>query len=184
MPVIISLLRGVNVGGRTISMEGLRALYESLGFTGVQSYVQSGNLVFRTKDRDLPKLAQRLEDAIEGMAGFRPPVALRVTADLRAVVACNPFAGRDDVPPNRLQVHFLVGDPTVDAAARIAAAAAGFPEELHLLGRELFVNYANGVGESKLTPARIDKALGTPSTARNWNTVTKLLALAEKLETA
>jgi uncharacterized protein (DUF1697 family) len=182
MPAIVSLLRGVNVGGRTISMSGLRDLYTSLGLEDVQSYVQSGNLVFRTRARDLKKLAMKLEDAIEGMAGFRSVIALRDTANLREVVARNPFAGRADVLPNRLHVHFLCGDPSTEAPSSITALNDAFPEELHLTGRELYVNYPEGAGRSKLTPARLDKALGTPSTARNWNTVTKLLEMAERLD--
>jgi uncharacterized protein (DUF1697 family) len=182
MPALVSLLRGVNVGGRTISMSGLRDLYTSLGLEDVQSYVQSGNLVFRTRARDLRKLAAKLEDAIEGMAGFRTVIALRDTANLRDVVARNPFTGRADVLPNRFHVHFLCGPPSPDAPTNIAALKNTLPEEMHLLGRELYVNYPEGAGRSKLTPARLDKALGTPATARNWNTVTKLLEMAEKLD--
>src|SRR5258707_10171914 len=86
--VVISMLRAVNVGGRNmIKMETLRALYESLGFEDVQSYVQSGNLVFRTKLGNLVALRKRIEDAIEASFGFRPDVILRTPADLRDVIA-------------------------------------------------------------------------------------------------
>lgn len=165
-------------------MSALRDLYASLGLEDVRTYVQSGNLVFRTRARDLGKLAGQLEDAIAGMAGFRAPVALRDASGLREVVEGNPFAGRSDVLPNRLHVHFLCGDPSGAAAAHIAALDRAFPEEMRLAGRELYVHYPNGAGQSKLTPARLDKALGTPCTARNWNTVVKLLEMAEALDRA
>src|SRR5271155_5518866 len=90
MPVIVSLLRGVNVAGRgKIKMDALRALYASLGLRDAQTFIQSGNVVFRTPERGLPKLATRLEDAIEQNFGFRAPVILRTVAQLRDVVAKN-----------------------------------------------------------------------------------------------
>src|SRR5437763_2800876 len=84
MPVIISLLRGVNVGGHNlIRMEALRTLYESLGLQDSQTYVQSGNVVFRTKERNLPRLTKQIEDAIERIFGFRPAVIVRTPAELK-----------------------------------------------------------------------------------------------------
>ncbi len=172
------------MGGRTLRMDALRELYAGLGLTRVQTYVQSGNVVFHTRGADLAKLGKRLEDAIEEMAGYRSRVFLRTTADLRGVVERNPFAGRDEIPPKWLLVHFLGAEPAADAHGAVAALDREFPEELRLSGRELYVYYKNSVGESKLSPTRVDKAIGMPTTARNWNTVTKLLAMAEELETA
>jgi len=94
MPVIICMLRGVNVGGHNmIKMEALKALCVSLKLKDPQTYVQSGNVIFRTEEKDLAKLARRIQDAIEGKIGFRPNVMLRTAADMRSVVARNPFDG-------------------------------------------------------------------------------------------
>src|SRR5277367_389037 len=102
MAVIISMLRGVNVGGHNkIKMDALRALYESLGLRDVQTYVQSGNVVFRSKETDHAKLARRIGDGIEKGFGFRPGVVLRTSTELREVMARNPFAPRKGIEPDR-----------------------------------------------------------------------------------
>jgi uncharacterized protein (DUF1697 family) len=180
--VAISLLRGVNVGGhRMIKMDALRELYESLGLRDPQTYVQSGNVVFRTKERDLVRLAKRIEDGIERGFGCRPDVIIRTTSELRDVIAANPFAKRRGIEPNRLLVTFFAAAPAAEAREKILGIKAD-PEELRMGGRELYVHYPNGVGQSKLSPALIERTLKASGTGRNWNTVTKLLELAEKLE--
>ncbi|HYM11789.1 MAG TPA: DUF1697 domain-containing protein [Bryobacterales bacterium] len=182
MAVVISLLRGVNVGGHNqIRMEALRALCGSLGLRDAQTYVQSGNVVFRTDARDLVRLAKRMEGAIEASLGFRPVVVVRTCAELRGVIARNPFAARREIDPRKLVVNFLAADPGPEARQRLLRVPAG-PEELHLAGRELYIYFPDGVGLSKLSPAVLEKALQTSATGRNWNSVTKLLEIAERLE--
>ena len=181
--VVISMLRGINVGGHhLIKMDALRMLYDSLGLKSAQTYVQSGNVIFRTKDHNLPKLAKRIEDAIEGQFGFRPAVVLRTIAELRQAIGNNPFAERDGVEPNRLLVSFLATDPDSSACENLRMIKTD-PEELHLNGRELYIYFPNGMGRSKLPWARVDKALKTFGTGRNWNSVMKLLELAQKMDT-
>jgi len=112
MTVYISLLRGVNVGGHNrIKMEPLRALYESLGLRNAQSLLQSGNVIFKTKEQDLVRLATRIENGIERTFGFRPDVIVRTVSNLRDVIARNPFATRPGIDPSRLLVTFLAGGP-------------------------------------------------------------------------
>lgn len=181
MTVAISLLRGVNVGGRhMVKMEVLRTLCESLGHRNVQTYVQSGNVVFHTRRNDAGAIERQVEDAIEKRFGFRPDVMVRTSAQLRDVMARNPFVPRN-LDPARVLVYFLKDEPTREAYEKTCALQAD-PEELRLSGRELFLHYPNGVGKSKLPLARVEKALGTSGTGRNWNTVTKLMAMAEALE--
>ncbi len=184
MAVVISMLRGVNVGGHNmIKMEALRALYESLGLKDPQTYVQSGNVVFRTKGQDLAALARRIENAIERSFGFRPAVIVRTPAELRDVIARNPFATRRGIDPSRLLVTFLASDPSAEAREQILKIKAE-PEELRINGRDLYTYYPNGMARPKLSWARIEKTLKTSGTGRNWNTVTKLLEIAERLEAA
>jgi len=182
MAAIVSMLRAVNVGGHNkIKMDALRALYESLKLREPQSYIQSGNVVFKTDERDLARLTKKIENAIEQTFGFRPDVVLRTTSDLRDVIAKNPFAKRRDIEPGKLQVHFLASDPGAEARANVLKIKTD-PEELCLHGRELYIYFLNGMGKSKLSWAAVNKALKTPGTCRNWNTVTKLLEMAESLE--
>jgi uncharacterized protein (DUF1697 family) len=181
MTAMICLLRGVNVGGHNkIKMDVLRALCESLGLCNPQPYIQSGNVVFLTKESDAVKLAAKIEDAIEKQHGFRPEVLLRTASEIRDVISRNPFADRDGIEPNKLAVMFLAREPepnVQDAVRKIKPEI----EELHLLGRELFIYFPDGMGRSKLVPL-LARALKNAGTARNWNTVVKLLEMAEKLE--
>jgi len=183
MTVIISMLRGVNVVGHNkIKMDALRELYESLGLRDPQTYIQSGNVVFRAEAKGLAPLAKRIEDAIERKFGFRPGVILRITSDLRDVIARNPFANRHGIDASKLLVTFFAAVPGPEVQDEILGIKAD-PEELRIDGRELYVYFPDGIGRSKVRPA-IEKALKKSGTGRNWNTVTKLLEIAEKLEGA
>jgi len=177
MTSCVCLLRGVNVGGNNvIKMEALRALCESLKLDRVQTYVQSGNVVCESAEREVPGLSARLAGAIEKQFGFRSDVVVRTAAELRSVVTRNPFAGRSDVAPNKLLVVFFGADPDGDKVRGLKVAN----EELRLDGRELYVHFPDGQGKSKLSFAAFDRGAPKVSwTGRNWNTVTKLLAMAE-----
>jgi uncharacterized protein (DUF1697 family) len=182
MAAVISLLRAVNLGSyQKIKMDTLRALYESLEFKNVQTYVQSGNVVFTTAKRNLTQVGRQIEHAIEETFGFRPDVILRTPSEMRDVVARNPFASRDEIHPSRLLITFLAGDPGEEARDKVRALKI-HPEELHIHEREMFVYFPNGAGRSKLPIASIERALKMPGTARNWNSVLKLLEMAESLE--
>jgi uncharacterized protein (DUF1697 family) len=182
MSVLISMLRGINLGKhRRVKMDDLRAIYESLQLRDVQTYLQSGNVVFRTKDRDPALLTKRLENAIARAFGFHSDVIARTVSEMKTVVAGNPFAERRGIDPSKLLVTFLATDPGDSARERVRSIKTD-PEELHIDGRELYVYFPNGVGRSKLPSSAIEKALKTPATARNWNTVAKLLEIGERLE--
>jgi uncharacterized protein (DUF1697 family) len=181
MPVIICMLRGVNVGGHNmIKMEALKALCVSLKLKDPQTYVQSGNVIFRTEEKDQEKLTRRIQDAIEKAHGFRPGVVLRTAAELKEVVSRNPFAKRSGIEPGKLLVNFLAADPGKQAREKALAIKIG-PEEMHLLGREAYIYFPNGQGRSKFPWAAIERALGTSGTGRNWNSVTKMLEIAEQM---
>jgi uncharacterized protein (DUF1697 family) len=182
MPVVICMLRGVNVGGHNqIKMDALRSVCESLKLQSPRTYVQSGNVVFKTREKDLSRLSKRIATEIERKLSFRPEVILRSTSDLRQVISTNPFAKRRDIEPAKLLVFFLVTDPGADARKRVLQIKTD-PEELHINGSELYIYFPNGQGKTKLSFPVIDRILKTPGTGRNWNTVTKLLEMAEALE--
>lgn len=184
MTTIISMLRGVNVGGHNqIKMDALRALCESLGLRDAQTYVQSGNVVFRTEARDLALVAKRIESRIERDFGFRPDVIVRTASELRDAIARNPFASRSGIEPGKLLVVFLAANPEPEARAKVLKLKAD-PEELRIDGREVYIYFPEGMGRSKLPWANIHKMLNTPGTGRNWNTVRKLAEIAERLEGA
>jgi uncharacterized protein (DUF1697 family) len=184
MTVIISLLRGVNIGGHhKMKMDALRNLYESLGFQGAQTCLQSGNVVFRTKAGDISKVAKRIEDAIEKSFGFRPVVVRRTSAEWREVISRNPLANRRGIDPKKLAVIFLKETPGAECLQN-ALKTKTAPEELWIDGREAFIYFPNGMARPKMSWPAIERALKTTGTGRNWNTVTKLLELAQALETS
>jgi uncharacterized protein (DUF1697 family) len=184
MAVVISLLRGVNVGGHNrIKMDALCAIYKSLKLEDSCTYVQSGNVIFRTKEKNLKLLRDKISTAIERKVGFRPEVVLRTPEEFRRAIATNPFAARSDIDPAKLHVSFLADEPVPAAQKNLLTLKPG-PEELHLIGRELYIYFPNGAGQSKLPWSSLDKHLGTPGTSRNWNSVTKMLAMAEEMEAA
>lgn len=184
MPVVISMLRGVNVGPhQRIKMDALRALYESLKLDNVRTFIQSGNIIFRSKEKNLPALAKKIQTAIGGEFGFRPEVILRTTDELRQAIAASPFAKRRDVEPAKLLITFLVAEPGPEARSNLLGLKS-HPEELHLKGRELYIYFPNGMGKTKLPWSSVEKLLKTTGTARNLNSAVKMLAIAEEIEAA
>jgi uncharacterized protein (DUF1697 family) len=184
MPVLISMLRGINVGGHNkVNMAALRALYESLKFEAPRTYVQSGNVIFRTKEKISPTLAKKIQTAIEREFGCRPEVILRTTDELRKAIAASPFASQRDLEPGKILVTFLAAEPGPEAHATLLGLKS-HPEELHLKGRELYIYFPDGAGKSKLPWSSLAKVLKTTGTARNWNSVIKMLTIAEEMEAA
>ena len=178
MTPVVALLRGVNVGGHgKISMEDLRDICISLKLQDPKTYIQSGNVVFGAAEPDLAKLADRLESAIEKRLAFRPKVILRSADDLRKIVTLKPFAWRAGFEPAKLAVFFLPDAPIDEIRRNLLALKVG-PEEIQCEGRELYIYFPDGMGRSKLPPL-LDRTLKMPATARNWNTVNKLLEMAE-----
>jgi uncharacterized protein (DUF1697 family) len=178
MTSVVSMLRGINVGGkRLIRMADLVDLYASIGLAKPQSYIQSGNVLFGTSKKNLTGLAGQIGDAIHGRFDIRTDVILRTSQELAGIIDKNPFAARAEVLGKSLVVHFLAADPVAGAQDRIHSLPPS-PEELHLLGHELYVYYPDGVGRATVSQSLIDRALGVPVTGRNWNTVLKLLELA------
>lgn len=162
-------------------MEALRSLYESLGLRDAQTYVVSGNVVFRTKAHNLTALAKRIENAIERNFGFRPRVILRTTSELKDVVARNPFRTRGGIEPSKFLVMFLESHPAAEALEQVLKIKAD-PEELFIDGREVYIYFPNGMARPKLSWVAVEKKLKIAGTGRNWNSVTKLLEIAEALE--
>ena len=182
MPAVIALLRAVNLGSHNkISMDALRNLCTSLKLCNPQTYVQSGNVVFSARNAKLEQIAKRLGNGIERTFGFRTDVILRTTPEMRSVVARNPFARRSGIEPGKLIVLFLANDPGPKAREAIQKIKVD-QEELHLDGRELYIYFPNGMGRSRVSTAAIERAIQTPGTGRNWNSVTKLLDMAEEVE--
>jgi uncharacterized protein (DUF1697 family) len=172
MPRYVALLRGINVGGKhPVPMAKLRALCESLDLTDVSTYIQSGNVVFASKRAITPAA---FEKVLRSEFGFEIPVVLRTEAELARVIKGDPFPKADR---SNLHVGFMAKKPTAAAVKQIDHDRF-LPEEVVVKGCEIYFNLPNGMGRAKL-PGAVDRALKLPTTVRNWNTVTKLLALLD-----
>ncbi len=177
----VALLRAVNVGGTgIIRMADLKSICEKAGFRDVATLLQSGNVVFRATGTD-KSVAKKLADAIEKSHKFRPAIMVRTADEIAEAMEHNPYKVEEKTDPGHLIVAFAADPPAAGAAERIAAVKVN-QERLQLRGRELYIHYATGQGTSKVTNAVLERALGVPATARNWNTVGKLLALARALD--
>lgn len=178
----VALLRGINVGGRNrIPMVELKALHESLGFTDVTTYIQSGNVVFRGPDADPWGLSRKLEEAIAGRWGHKIHVVLRTGADLRRVAAGNPFLDEGVRDVSKLHVTFLASVPA-PGKLKALRAPEGLGDAFHAGDREIYLYCPGGYGRSKLTNDRLERALRVQATTRNWNTVCTLADMAGRLE--
>jgi len=172
----VALLRGVNLGSRNkVSMADLRELFVAVGAEDVATYVQSGNVIFKSRDR-APKLIEAIEKEIRRRLGLDVAVLVRTRAELAKVLAGNPFAKGGNEPAT-LHVTFLAETPDRARVGKLDPERGG-DDEFRVAGREVYLHCPNGYGRSKLTNAYFEKELGVAATTRNWRTVTKLAELA------
>jgi uncharacterized protein (DUF1697 family) len=171
----VAMLRGINVGGHAkVGMADLRAAFAEMGFDDVQSYIQSGNVVFRTTSA-ATSLPATIEHKLDAAFGHGIRVVIRTHAQFVAVVGGNPLAGggRDR---SKLHVTFLASKP---ASSRVGGLDAGafLPDEFRVAGREVYLHCPDGYGRTKINNAFFERALGVVATTRTWNTVTTLEAM-------
>src|SRR5215470_15077464 len=179
MSTHIALLRGINVGGKSmVAMARLREMVAELGFADARTLLQSGNVVYTAKGETPAVLEQRLEADAERRFGRRIDFFVRSAKDWRQIIANNPFPAEAKRDPGHLVVMCLKDAPAAASAKALTAAIKG-RETFRAAGRNAYIVYPDGIGRSKLTNALIEKTLETRGTARNWNTVLKLAGLIE-----
>ena len=180
MTAFVSLFRGINVGGHhKVRMDELKELHESLGLKDVLPYIQSGSVVFNSDDADLARLRRKIEDGFEKKFGFHVEVIVRTSAELRDIVDKNPFQSPQSKESKWVVVMFLAARPDDTAQEDLLKTYVG-PEELFIIGKEVYIYYTNGIGRSKLSHSLIEKKLKTLGTARNWNTILQLQKLTQR----
>jgi uncharacterized protein (DUF1697 family) len=173
----VALLRGINVGrNKRVAMSDLRSLVEGLGYAGVSTHLQSGNVIFTGGRKSSDRMAAELSDAIRDTLGMTVSVIVRSGDELAAVVANNPMP-EHTADHRKFMVAFLDTDPPKGAFEAIDPADYE-PDRFALVGREIYIYYANGLIESKLSNEHWEKRIGVVATTRNWRTVTRLLELA------
>lgn len=180
MTRFVSLFRGINVGGNnSVRMEALKALHESLDLQDVATYIQSGNVVFTSNGAIPAQLASQIEEAFEHKFGFQSNVIVRTAGEFNVIIENNPFKSQPMKESKWVVAMFLAGDPISTALEDIQKTYSG-PEELHIIGQEMYIYYPEGMGRSKLTNTFLEKKLKSRGTARNWNTVLRLQKMMEE----
>jgi uncharacterized protein (DUF1697 family) len=179
VPRYVALLRSVNVAGHgRIAMDELRAAFDALGYTDVTTYIQTGNVLFTTGSKSEAGIAGTIEQRLAQDFGDSPAVLLRSVADLQRVGRSSPYA-KAGADPARHHVTFLATEPPQAALDALSLPPSG-RDELVVDGREVFVHTPDGYANTKYTGTFLERRLGVVSTTRNWNTVTKLCALATR----
>jgi uncharacterized protein (DUF1697 family) len=175
MTTYVAFLRGINLGPTNkISMPELRSMAEELGYEGVATYINSGNLVLRTP-KQAATVERELAEAITDGFGYRVDVAVRTLAQLEKILAENPYP---DGSPSQVTVAFLTKAAPAQAKQKLAAIAADY-EPFHFAGKNVYVHYAQGLGRSKLAE-KFSSIVGVSSTVRNIRTVEKVVDLCKK----
>jgi uncharacterized protein (DUF1697 family) len=170
----VALLRAINVGGRIVKMDRLRALFEEMGYRNVETLIASGNVLFDSTARTSAPIEKKIEQHLFEALGYDVETFVRTPAELAAVSALEPFS--DSVEHSKataLYVGFVKAPPTKDACARLMSLGNGI-DEFRVHGREYFWSSLRSMGQSKITGAAIERALKVPSTMRNITTIRRL----------
>lgn len=185
MNTYVALLRGINVGGKNmIKMAKLKEMFESIGLNQVQTYIQSGNVLFKSNE-DERQLRQRIEHEIEVVFGFSIIITLRTAGQLELIIEKCPFSKEEVTEAESssvgesLYVAFMLEEPVEEAIGKWSVYAND-KEKYHISGREVYLLFSDSVRNSKLS-ANLHK-LDVPATVRNWNTINKLLTMAKEMD--
>ena len=178
MPTFAALLRGINVGGKTrVPMAELKSALASLGLEDVVTYIQSGNVVFKSSSRSAGAVAADIERQISKVFEQNVAVLLRTPAQLRKIAADNPFLSKG-ADLSKLHVVFLDAASAKSKIGKLDPNRSR-PDEFSVSGREIYLRLPNGFGRSKLTIDWFERGLGVRATARNWKTLSKLIELSQ-----
>ncbi len=173
----VALLRGINVSGRkTMNMADLRRAVEELGFENVQTYAQSGNLVFDCPNAEHHTIARRIEEKTSAVFGYSTRVLVRTQSELEEVIKNNPLVDSAYDTPDKLFVTFLADTPDEATRSKLHVTP-GQGERFAVVGKEVYLYCPRGYARTKLSNATFEAKLNTTATTRNWRTINKLLTL-------
>lgn len=179
MQVYIAILRGINVSGKNkIAMKDLKAALVGEGFQNVETYIQSGNVVFNCKEKDEKKLAQRITESIKKYFELDVPVLVLTVDYIKNAHKANPFLKQKGVAEDKLHFTFLAEEPAEDNINKVKTYSYP-PDEYEIIGKTIYVHCPNGYGRTKLTNTFFENKLKTAATTRNMKTVNKLIEMGE-----
>jgi uncharacterized protein (DUF1697 family) len=176
MTKYVAFLRAINVGGHTVKMDHLRSLFEALGFTNVETFIASGNVIFDSKSGSPTSLEQKIEKHLQKTLGYEVRTFLRTTSELAGVASYEPFSETElSAPGNSLYVGFLPQKPDSEAKKRLLAHSCA-TDDFAVHGREVYWLGLAGFSGSAVSGALLEKTLGLSATFRSVNTVRRLVA--------
>lgn len=180
MSAYVALLRGINVAGNNmVAMADLLTLAEGLKLANVRTLLQSGNLLFETEGQTSAKLEQLLENATKSKFGAAIDIVVRNEKEIRTAISANPIPQMANEDPGHLVCMFLKRAAKAEDVDSLRSKIVG-PELVKAVGKQLYITYPAGIGQSKLANVVIEKSIGIRGTARNWNTVRKIAAILER----
>lgn len=178
MTTYISILRGINVGGsKKIKMDLLRQMFVNMGFLQVQSYIQSGNLIFQTNDVDKRLLEENIASGILTNFGYEVPVIVLKAEEMKNIIQKNPFVGDETKDVSFLHVTFLSSVPEKTSFENLKTANYGV-DEFELIEKAIYLYCPAGYGNTKLTNTFFENKLKLIATTRNWKTVNELSSMS------
>jgi uncharacterized protein (DUF1697 family) len=176
MPKYVAFLRAINVGGHTVKMDQLRELFAALGFTNVETFIASGNVIFDSAVKNTAALEKKIEKHLLQALGYEVATFIRSTTELADIAKHKPFPDSDlNADGNVLYVGFMAAVPS-DAAREKLLASATKTDDFRLRGREVFWLLRTRFSDSEFSGGKLGKILGLPATLRNATTVKKLAA--------
>jgi uncharacterized protein (DUF1697 family) len=181
MPAYVAMLRGINVAGhKTLRMEHLRALCSDIRFQNVETYVQSGNIVFQTTAGNPVAISKSISEVIIESLGFDVPVIVRTSQEIRSVIANNPFLKEKNIDSSKLHVTFLSETPQKGSLKKLEALGIS-PDQFYSASHEIYLYCPGGYGRTQLSNNAIEKALSVNATTRNWKTTNTLFEMVSKI---
>jgi uncharacterized protein (DUF1697 family) len=175
MTRMIAFLRAINVGGHTVKMDRLRALFEEIGFSNVETFIASGNVIFEAAGGEARTLEDRIEKHLYEALGYKVATFLRTSTELAVVANHHPFPGEDGSQEGTIYVAFLPSAPNEAAQQKLMALRTPV-DDFHVHGREIYWLRRTGMSESAFSGGLLEKTIGLPATMRNISTVSKLAA--------
>lgn len=174
MPKYVAFLRAINVGGHTVKMDYLRRLFEAMGFSNVETFIASGNVIFDSTSQSTQALERKIEDALQEALGYQVTTFIRTTSELADIARYKPFKDADlDAEGNTVYIAFVAETPSAEAQQSLLSFTSAV-DEFHVDGREVYWLCRKKMSESEFSGALLEKTLGMQATLRNSTTVKKI----------
>jgi uncharacterized protein (DUF1697 family) len=170
----VAFLRAVNVGGHIVKMDHLRRLFEALGFSNVETFIASGNVIFDSSSKNGKTLENKIESSLEEAFGYRVDAFVRTIPELAMIAQHKPFPEPElNADGNTLYILFTRDEPNAESKLKILTFRTDV-DDFQITGREVYWLSRTTISQSKISGAQIERALGMPATMRNANTARRL----------